>query len=270
MEALKEKYGDKVHFVTVYIREPHAGENRFRNISQPAKYEERLKLAKRTKKDLSITSMLLIDKMDNAVRREYGSLPNSAYIIGQNGRVFHKQPWMDSKMIEQPLKALLVMGGSSDTQPTAYKTGANRELGNRRESELKPLASYRDAPVEIANSKEIAWIKDIDQARKLSRESGVPILAEFYFDNCGYCAAMAKGPLRDVAVVGLSRKFIPVKLNLDRESVTKLAEDLELIGSPAFVVFNPDGKVLIKHAGFAEAGYMRNLLSEGLVMSQSK
>ena len=108
------------------------------------------------------------------------------------------------------------------------------------------------------------------EAKRIARESGVPVLAEFYFDNCGFCVAMAKGPLRNAEVIGLSRKFVPVKLNLDNESVTKLAEDLELIGSPAFVVFNPDGKVLIKHAGYAEADYMKNLLSEGLVMSQSR
>ncbi|NNF00683.1 MAG: hypothetical protein HKN25_16830 [Pyrinomonadaceae bacterium] len=269
MEALKDKYGEKVHFVTVYIREAHAGENRFRDIDQPVKFEERLKLAKRTKSDLSITSLLLIDKMDNRVRRDYGGLPNSAFIIGQNGRVFHKQPWMDSRLIESPLKALLQMGGSSDKIPEKFKDGSNASLSNRRARELKPLQSYKDSPVTIGTKAEIAWINDMSKAKKLARESGVPILAKFYFNNCGYCAAMAKGPLRDPSVVGLSRKFVPVKLNLEKDSWARLAEELEVLGSPAFVVFDSTGKVLIKHAGFAEAEFMKDLLSEGLVLSQT-
>lgn len=270
MEALKQKYGDQVHFLLVYIRDAHAGEIRFKDISQPANYEERQVLAKRTRKNLSITTLMVIDEMNNSVMRDYGSLPNSAYIIGQNGRVFHKQPWMDSKLIEPPLKALIEMGGSSDKAAVGFKTGANKQLTNRRASEFKSLDSYKDAPVEIGTGKKIAWITDMDQAKKLAKDSGVPIFVEFYFDNCGFCVAMAKGPLLDPSVIGLSRKYVPVKLNLESAAGTKLAEELEVNGSPAFVVFSPDGKVLIKHSGFAEADYMTNLLREGLVMAQMK
>lgn len=265
---LKEKYGDRVHFVLVYVRDAHPGQGKFRGISQPSTYDERVELAKRAQEDLGITTLLLVDEMDNRVRAEYGRLPNSAFIIGQDGRVFHKQPWMHSKWIEPPLQALLKLGGRGGDNPPRFSAGgASARRGMFRGT--RPIAEYKDSPVEIpaGSETEIVWLTKLDRAREMARRGGVPLLVEFYFDSCAYCEAMANGPLRDRGVVGLSRKYVNVRLDRDKKEYAELVEKLELIGSPAFAIYSPKGKVVLRHEGYAEADFMRNLLREGLQLS---
>ena len=271
VEELRQRYDEQVHFVLLYVREPHPGQGQFTEITQPTTYEERLQLACRTQEELGITSRMLIDEIDNRYRAAFGGLPNSAYIIGQDGRVFHKQPWMSAKSLEQPLEALLSQGGRGGEKPPQFATGATMPRGSRPLGEAKPLDSYKDAPVTIpaGSETEITWATNLDKAKTLAREAGVPVLVEFYFDSCAFCAAMAKGPLRDSKVVELSRKFVCVKLDLETDAAAKLAERLELIGSPAFAVYNADGEVVLKHTSYAEADVVAEFLRDGLERSQS-
>ena len=266
---LKEKYGDRVHFILLYVRDAHPGQGQFKGIRQPSTYDERVELAERAQEDLDITSLLLVDEMDNRVGREYGRLPNSAFIIGQDGRVFHKQPWMHSKWIEPPLQALLHLGGRGGDNPPEFSTGGVSARRGRFQ-ETSPITGYKDSPVGIptGSETEIVWLTKLDRARELARTAGVPLLVEFYFDSCAFCAAMAEGPLRDRGVVDLSRKYVNVKLDRDKKKYADLVEDLELIGSPAFAIYSPKGKVILRHEGYAEADLMRNLLREGLQLSK--
>jgi hypothetical protein len=36
---------------------------------------------------------VVIDDMEDAVREDYGLLPNSAYMIQRGGEIFHKEAW---------------------------------------------------------------------------------------------------------------------------------------------------------------------------------
>ncbi len=266
MEALKNRYREQAHFVTLYSREAHAGQGQFRGIAQPETYEQRLALAERTQKALNLSSLLLIDELDNRVKTAYGALANSAYVIGQDRLVFHKQQWTDAKLIEPPLKALLAMGGRGGEKPPAFPTGELRPTSPGIFDPDKPLASYKDAPISVPAGKatEIVWQTDLAAAKKLARETETPLLIEFYFDSCGYCQAMARGPLRAPEIVQLSRKFINVKLDLETEAAAKLAEELELIGTPAFAIFSPKGDLLQRHTGYAETDVMNFLLRGSL------
>lgn len=68
-------------------------------------------------------------------------------------------------------------------------------------------------------------------------------------------------------MVALSRKFVNVKIDLETEAGAKLAEELELVGSPAFVIYHPDGEVALRQTGYAEADVMSYLLRSGLEMA---
>ncbi|MCI0488436.1 MAG: thioredoxin family protein [Blastocatellia bacterium] len=161
------------------------------------------------------------------------------------------------------------MNGRGGETPPQFATGSFRRAGSGRFDASKPLSAYRDAPVKITDETEIAWLKDLSEARKLSREAEVPLLIEFYFDSCSICAAMAKGPLRDPSVIALSRKYVTVKVDLDTQAGTALAEELELLGSPVFVIYNPGGQVLIKQSGYTETDILTSLLREGLDRSET-
>ncbi len=80
-------------FIVLYQREAHAGEMRFEDVEQPETYEEREELAKKSCSELGIGATVVIDEMDNAVRRTYGQLPNSAYIIDKGGKIIYKEAW---------------------------------------------------------------------------------------------------------------------------------------------------------------------------------
>ncbi|MCI0366447.1 MAG: hypothetical protein L0219_21500, partial [Phycisphaerales bacterium] len=62
----------------------------------------------------------------------------------------------------------------------------------------------------------------------------------------------------------LSRKFVNVKLDLETEAGAKLADELELVGSPAFAIYHPNGEVALRQTGYAEAEVMSYLLRSGL------
>lgn len=55
--------------------------------------EEREELASRCQPELGLTWTIVLDGMDNAVRVEYGGLPNSTYIIDVGGEIVFKQAW---------------------------------------------------------------------------------------------------------------------------------------------------------------------------------
>ena len=40
-----------------------------------------------------LTTLVLIDEMDNPYWSTYGYMPNCAYLIQQNGTVFYKEDW---------------------------------------------------------------------------------------------------------------------------------------------------------------------------------
>jgi hypothetical protein len=65
----------------------------FQDINQPVTMEERLELASRCRSDLGLDRLIVVDRMDNAVREAYGRLPNSAYIIKKGGEIVHKEAW---------------------------------------------------------------------------------------------------------------------------------------------------------------------------------
>ena len=97
MEEVREKYEDKVMFIVLYQREAHAGQSMrswdFSEIEQPKSYEARLELAKRSCDELKIATKVVIDDMEDTVRKAYGELPNSAYFISKGGKIFKKEAW---------------------------------------------------------------------------------------------------------------------------------------------------------------------------------
>jgi hypothetical protein len=85
----------------------------FQDIDQPVTMEERLELAGRCRSELGLDRLIVVDKMDNAVREAYGRLPNSAYIIKPGGEIAHKEPWAKADGWPAILDQLLGEGSGS-------------------------------------------------------------------------------------------------------------------------------------------------------------
>jgi hypothetical protein len=123
-ESLIAKYRDQVHFVVIYVVEPHpAGsaspysgqewtasysqDTEGNPVGQPGTYDERAGLASMCAKDAGITALVLVDEMDNPVWQTYGPAPNLAYLIGTDRKVIEAQTWYDVSEMEASIESYL-------------------------------------------------------------------------------------------------------------------------------------------------------------------
>ena len=130
MEKVYQEYRSQAHFVIVYTLEahpvgtksPYSDEewvtwiNRLTNvlIPQTTTEEARQTRADQSREDLDVHQVILVDTMDNAVWRQYGSAPSSAFVIDHHGSVVLRQVWIDPDEIRVTLQNLPTKGSSTD------------------------------------------------------------------------------------------------------------------------------------------------------------
>jgi hypothetical protein len=95
LEALHDRYADRVAFLVVYIREAHPEDgwvlsaNRSEGIAlaDPRSADERGFTAETCAVRLHVRLPVLIDEIDDEVARRYGGWPDRLYLIDSEGRV---------------------------------------------------------------------------------------------------------------------------------------------------------------------------------------
>jgi alkylhydroperoxidase family enzyme len=98
LEALKQRYGNQVEFLAIYVREAHPTDGWRMNsndkagiaIQQPRDEGERVKVARRCCSSLKISMPLLVDEMDDRVGNAYSGMPDRLYLIDRKGRIAYK------------------------------------------------------------------------------------------------------------------------------------------------------------------------------------
>lgn len=112
INQLYSRYADRdVEFLTVYVREPHPGENYHEHHT----WEEKVRYACECREQDDIKTRLVIDDLEGTMHRAYGEMPNMAYIIGKDGRIFYKAMWTNHDEIEDVLKGLVAFDAASAT-----------------------------------------------------------------------------------------------------------------------------------------------------------
>jgi hypothetical protein len=122
LEDLYDRYGEKVAFFVVYIKEAHpedgwvVGRNRRAGlrVNDPTTDDERADLAETCALRMRLTIPVLVDRMDNAVASAYGGWPDRLYLIGQDGRI-----------------AFQGAEGPFGLKPAELETAIRAELSNR-------------------------------------------------------------------------------------------------------------------------------------------
>ena len=95
---MHRRYGDRVAFLAVYVREAHpidgwrmtSNEKAGIKIKQPREHAERIAVADQCSSALEITMPLLVDEQDDQVGHAYSGMPDRFYVIDRNGRVAYK------------------------------------------------------------------------------------------------------------------------------------------------------------------------------------
>ena len=102
-----------------------------------------------------------------------------------------------------------------------------------------------------ANGQQIEWLTDLDQARQTAVRTGKPILYDFTAKWCGPCRRMDKGFWPKPEVIELSKQFVCVKVDFDREKTLAARYDIKAI--PNVVFTDPWGRGLGGQKGFGSS-----------------
>jgi hypothetical protein len=98
-------YRDKgFEFFTIYVREPHPGEN----YGPHKDFAQKLEFARQCRDQDGIENPLLVDDLEGTVHRLYGVLPNMVYIVSKEGRIVYKAMWTDHDEIRVVLDNLVM------------------------------------------------------------------------------------------------------------------------------------------------------------------
>ena len=95
---MHKRYGDRVEFLAIYVREAHptdgwplpCNEKAGIAVEQPTDPGERVAVAKKCCTLLKMTIPLLVDELDDRVGHAYSGMPDRLYLIDRDGRVAYK------------------------------------------------------------------------------------------------------------------------------------------------------------------------------------
>ncbi len=127
INELHARYGDRVRFVAVNVREAHPGEN----IEQPHKMEDKLAHADNFQKHHGFGFEVAVDDMEGSLHRALGPKPNSAYLVDPSGEILVRIQWAnDTKAIDEALGA--VVAGQAPPRSSIGRTMPNvvRSMGH--------------------------------------------------------------------------------------------------------------------------------------------
>lgn len=100
MDAIAERTIDQdVGSIFLYTHEAHPGEIYPHLTSMEQKFEH----ARALRDELGVKRPILLDALDGACHRTYGSMPNMSWIFGRSGAPLYKADWTDSNSVENAI-----------------------------------------------------------------------------------------------------------------------------------------------------------------------
>lgn len=100
MNEIAEKYDSRdVGALFIYTHEAHPGENYPHLTSMQQKFEHACAL----RDVLGVTRPILVDSLDGACHRAFGSMPNMTWIFNKSGVPIYKSDWTDSHSVANAL-----------------------------------------------------------------------------------------------------------------------------------------------------------------------
>lgn len=103
MRELHRRYGDRVQFLDIVVRQAHPGEHH----SAYSSYAEKLNDARLYADEEAIAWPVLVDDLECTVQRAYGGLAAAAYLIDATGRVAFCGAWGQSSALTGAIDDLL-------------------------------------------------------------------------------------------------------------------------------------------------------------------
>ncbi|MBT4087843.1 MAG: hypothetical protein HOE30_05050 [Deltaproteobacteria bacterium] len=108
MNAIADKYAEQdVGSVFLYTHEAHPGEI----YPHLTSMEQKFKHARDLRDVLGVMRPIIVDSLDGACHRMFGSMPNMTWIFNHAGIPVYKSNWTDSNSVENALIYFLDVSG---------------------------------------------------------------------------------------------------------------------------------------------------------------
>ena len=105
-KELYEKYNvNDVEVFFVYSRERHAGERGYPNLKETRTTSDRMTYAKMLSEITAVP--IVVDPINEPTLKDYGVVPNAAFVVDREGFIVFKSQWADVRKIEQVVQQLL-------------------------------------------------------------------------------------------------------------------------------------------------------------------
>ena len=103
LNLLHARFGDRVRFVMVNVREAHPG----KNVPQPQSMDEKTAHAEQLRDLHGFDVEVAVDDIDGTFHRALSPKPNSAYVVGEDGTILFRAQWAnDTKALSEALEAI--------------------------------------------------------------------------------------------------------------------------------------------------------------------
>jgi hypothetical protein len=104
MNAIAERFASQnVGAVFLYTHEAHPAEH----YPHLTSLEQKFKHARALRDVLGVTRPIVLDALDGACHRAYGSMPNMTWIFSQSGMPIYKSDWTDSHSVQNAIEYFL-------------------------------------------------------------------------------------------------------------------------------------------------------------------
>lgn len=104
MNVLADRVADQgVGSIFLYTHEAHPGEH----YPHLTSMEQKFKHAHDLRDVLGVTRPILLDSLDGACHRAYGSMPNMTWIFNRSGTPLYKSDWTDSNSVANAIDYFL-------------------------------------------------------------------------------------------------------------------------------------------------------------------
>ncbi len=103
LNQLHVRFGDRVRFVMVDVREAHPG----KAVPQPKTLEEKTAHAEQLRDLHAFRFEVAVDDINGTLHRALSPKPNSAYVLGKDGTILFRAQWAnDTKALAEALEAI--------------------------------------------------------------------------------------------------------------------------------------------------------------------
>ena len=103
MDSLAAEISDqKISSVFIYTHEAHPGEK----VPHHTSFKQKLRHAALMRDVAGVQRPILVDAIDGACHRFFGSMPNMTWIISRAGIAVYKSDWTDSESLRRTIRDL--------------------------------------------------------------------------------------------------------------------------------------------------------------------